>query len=108
NLDVHPLGEVGLLAQVVDNRLPLELPLFKNTAVRLERDARSGHSLGRSAHLLQRTLRGSDFILLGVADPIAAHLGAQIRRERVPHRHTYTVQSSGNFVAVAAELTTGV
>ena len=68
----------------------------------------SGSGMFRYTYLLYRIKRFSYFILLLINLTVTVDLGNHVGRQCVYTRHTYTVQTTGNFIRTFVELTTGM
>ena len=94
--------------QSLGHRARDELDTFsrKDRRVRPERDRRAGHRLvRRSTNLGEFAFRlAAVDELLAIPRATAIDFGDHALGERVHHAHTYAVQTTGNLVAISAEL----
>ena len=106
--DAQPAREERGLAQALEKRRGVELGLLEHLRVGQERDGRAGLVLPGHADCRHVGCGLASRELLAVDLPVAPHLRHEPLGERVHDRHADAVQTSGDLVAVAAELAAGV
>jgi len=95
------------LAQPFEQRLGAELDLFHDRGVGPERDCRTG-AIGVPDALQRAVGLATVAERLDEAAAVALDLEHEVARQRVHDRHADAVQTTGDLVALAAELAAGV